>query len=366
MSATSVPKRERVVFVGLSGGVDSSVAAYLLKQQGYQVVGVFMQNWQASSQPGFCSQEADIKAASSVCACLQIPFRSVSFREAYWNRVFTHFLDEYAKGRTPNPDILCNKTIKFRAFLDYARKAGADSIATGHYARIVQSESGYSLHKAYDLNKDQSYFLHALDQAQLSQSLFPIGHLTKPKVRLIAKSQGFCNFDKKDSTGICFIGPRKFKAFLQNYLLNRPGAIETEEGACLGKHDGLMFYTIGQRTGLGIGGKKGAKSGAWYVIDKILKQRVLIVSQNRNHSKLLRTRLIGTDMHWIAKTSPNFPLRCRAKVRYRQTEADCVVYPTNPSTYTVVFDTPQWAITPGQSVVFYAGDRCLGGGCIAT
>ena len=357
---------QKRVFVGLSGGVDSSVSALLLKNQGYQVEGVFMKNWEDDGKSAFCPQDIDLKDAKAVCEKLAIPFHRVSFAQEYWETVFQYFLNEYAAGRTPNPDILCNKEIKFGAFLNYALSQGADYIATGHYAKIATQEIGekYLLKKATDLNKDQTYFLYTLQQHQLAKSLFPLAALKKPTVRKIAQENGFDNFAKKDSTGICFIGERKFSDFLGEYLLARPGNIETIDGKVIGKHRGLMFYTLGQRQGLGIGGQKALSEAAWYVIDKDIARQVLVVGQSHDHPKLLSRSLICEQLHWIAGAPPETPLNCAAKTRYRQIDAPCILQQKTETHYEVVFETAQWAITPGQSVVFYHADICLGGGVI--
>lgn len=357
------PSQTRVI-VGLSGGVDSSVSALLLKNQGYLVEGVFMQNWDENGQDHFCTADVDLKDAEAVCQILDIPFHTVSFAKEYWDRVFHYFLEEYAAGRTPNPDILCNKEIKFKAFLEYALAQGADFIATGHYSRIGIHQGEYQLLRARDLNKDQSYFLYTLQSAQLAKTLFPIGDLPKPIVRKMAADAGFKNHAKKDSTGICFIGERRFKDFLGEYLLARPGNIETLDGKVIGKHNGLMFYTLGQRQGLGIGGLKDADAAPWYVIEKDIERQVLVVGQSHDHPKLLSRSLKCQQLHWVAGHPPETPFQCSAKTRYRQTDAACVVHKINDDEYEVIFETPQWAVTPGQSVVFYDGEVCLGGGVI--
>lgn len=353
---------KRRVVVGLSGGVDSAVAAFLLKEQGFQVEGLFMKNWEEDDSDTHCPIQKDLQDAQAVCDKLQIPLQIVNFSEDYWDKVFVNFLSEYSAGRTPNPDILCNREIKFKAFLNYAIHSGADYIATGHYAKNSFNEKTYQLYKGDDPNKDQSYFLYALGQEALSKSLFPIGHLTKPEVRKIAKTQGFPNFDKKDSTGICFIGERKFKDFLNRYLPAKPGNIETPEGEILGRHDGLMFYTLGQRQGLKIGGKKDYAGTPWYVIEKDLNRNVLIVTQGENHEKLYSKTLVAENIHWI--DSNVIPFRCSAKIRYRQMDAPCQIEFKDANQCVVTFDAPQRAITPGQSVVFYQENLCLGGGII--
>lgn len=360
----TITKRSYVM-VGLSGGVDSSVAAYLLKQAGHQVIGVFMKNWQGDDTDNFCSQAQDLRDAEAICDKLKIELVSINFADQYWQRVFTHFLSEYQAGRTPNPDILCNKEIKFRAFLDYAKNHGADYIATGHYAQNPYCANRITLQKSRDLQKDQSYFLHALSETQLTESLFPVGHLEKSQVRQIAKELDFTNHDKKDSTGICFIGERKFKAFLQEYLPAKPGNIVTLDGEIIGKHDGLMYYTIGQRQGLQIGGKRNKLATPWYVADKKLSSNTLIVVQGANHPALFQSALTVHSIHWINQ-SPRLPASCYAKTRYRQTDAACQIEPVNDKTFRITFTTPQRAITPGQSIVFYQGAICLGGGIIET
>jgi len=357
-----MPKTNFVI-VGLSGGVDSAVAALLLQKQGYRVEAVFMQNWQDQGNE-YCSAKQDLADAVSIAKTLNIKLHTVSFAHEYWDRVFNYFLDEYANFRTPNPDVLCNKEIKFKAFLDYALQLGADYIATGHYARVNKSNSKYQLLKAFDQNKDQSYFLHLLNQTQLAKTLFPIGELTKPEVRALAKTNQFTNFAKKDSTGICFIGERKFKNFLQEYLLAKPGAIVSTENQVLGKHDGLMFYTIGQRQGLNIGGQKYAKEAPWYVAEKDVANNRLIVTQDKNHPALMATKLHCNKLHWIAEVEPDYTKIYTAKIRYRQSDQICQLTKLDAETFCVEFKEPQWAITPGQAVVFYDGNVCLGGGTI--
>lgn len=360
--AKKQPHSTRVI-VGMSGGVDSSVSALLLKEQGYQVEGVFMQNWQEDKNNKNCPADQDLNDAQAVCEKLSIPFHTVNFSNTYWNRVFQYFLDEYANYRTPNPDIMCNKEIKFKAFLDYALEQGVDYIATGHYVRCHHVNNHYELLKGLDNNKDQSYFLHTLNQKQLSKSLFPIGELEKSRVREIARDAGFDNFSKKDSTGICFIGERKFKSFLNEYLLAKPGNIVTDQGEVISTHDGLMFHTIGQRQGLGIGGQKDKKESPWYVAQKNIDRNELIVVQEHDHPLLLSTGLTASQVHWISNHPPHFPLKCKAKTRYRQNDQNCSVE-MQYDRLNVMFDTPQRAITPGQSVVFYHDDVCLGGAVI--
>ncbi|MCW9023289.1 MAG: tRNA 2-thiouridine(34) synthase MnmA [Gammaproteobacteria bacterium] len=360
-----IPSQEfNSIIVGISGGVDSSVAAFLLQQQGYATRGVFMKNWEGDDQDDHCAAEEDLKDAQQVCERLGIKLQGVNFSDQYWDRVFAYFLEEYKAGRTPNPDVLCNKEIKFKAFLDYALSLGAEKIATGHYARIDQIDGRYRLLRGKDTNKDQSYFLYTLGQEQLSRSLFPVGELEKSEVRRIAEEQQFVTFNKKDSTGICFIGERDFKNFLKRYLPAQPGEIVTPDGDVVGQHDGLMYYTLGQRQGLGIGGIKGFEGAVWYVADKDLDNNKLIVVTRKDHPLLYSKSLIATDMHWVSGQAPPVPCQCSAKTRYRQQDAACTIKQLENNLCEIVFDEPQWAITPGQSVVIYKGEECLGGGII--
>lgn len=354
----------RKIIVGMSGGVDSSVAALLLKQQGYDVEGLFMKNWEEDDTADYCPAKEDMLDAMAVCEKIGIKLHLCNFSREYWDRVFEHFLDEYRAGRTPNPDILCNKEIKFRAFLDYALDLGAEAIATGHYARLRRDEHGSHLLKGVDEGKDQTYFLHALNQYQLDHTLFPVGELEKTEVRRIAEENGFVTAKKKDSTGICFIGERKFSDFLQTYLPAQPGDIETPDGQVIGRHHGLMYYTIGQRQGLGIGGLKDFPEIPWFVADKDLERNVLIAVQGGDHPLLLKRRLMASQLHWISGTAPEFPHACRAKIRYRQSDQPCTITGMENGLAEVVFDDPQRAVTPGQSIVFYQGEECLGGGII--
>jgi len=354
------------IIVGMSGGVDSSVTALLLKEQGHHVEGVFMKNWEEDDTDTFCPASVDMADAQAVCDVLKIELSRVNFAAEYWEAVFSHFLAEYRAGRTPNPDILCNKEIKFKAFLAYAKQRGADYIATGHYARIQAVDQQYHLLKGLDPQKDQSYFLHALDQDQLANSLFPIGHLEKSVVRELAQKAGFKNHIKKDSTGICFIGERKFKSFLNEYLPAKPGKIQTLDGQTLGTHDGLMFYTLGQRQGLNIGGIKDTPEAPWYVADKNLAENILIVVQGHDHPALFARALIASQVHWINGIPGPFPLSLMAKTRYRQSDQACIINQIEDDRYHIAFSQPQRAVTPGQSVVFYQGEHCLGGGVIVS
>ncbi len=354
------------IIVGLSGGVDSAVAALLLQQQGFQVEGLFMKNWEEDDEAGYCAAAEDLADASAVAERLQIPLHTVNFSSEYWDRVFAYFLAEYQAGRTPNPDVLCNREIKFKAFLDHAIGLGAAGIATGHYARIERTAAGTRMLRAKDENKDQTYFLYMLGQAQLSHARFPLGGLEKPEVRRLARQAGFSNSEKKDSTGICFIGERKFRDFLSRYLPANPGPIETPEGERIGQHQGLMYYTLGQRKGLGIGGLAGAGEVPWFVVGKDLKKNVLLVAQGHDHPLLLKRALTASQLHWVAGEPPALPLRCKARIRHRQPLQHCTLERLPDDTLRVRFDQPQRAVTPGQSVVFYLDQVCLGGGIIET
>jgi len=353
------------ITVGMSGGVDSSVAALLLLEQGYAVSGLFMKNWDEDDPEFPCTAKEDANDALQVCERLGIELDGISFAAEYRERVFRYFLDEHAAGRTPNPDVLCNTEIKFKAFLEHALSQGAERIATGHYARVAYRDGAYRLLKAVDVNKDQTYFLHGLDQAQLSRALFPVGHLTKPEVRQIAERAGFANFAKKDSTGICFIGERNFRRFLTRYLGAQPGEIRTPEGEVVGAHQGLMYYTLGQRQGLGIGGRRGDSGEPWFVVDKDMQRNVLVVVQGDDDPRLFNQGLYAGALHFISAVPGRWPLRCAAKIRYRQADQPCTVRSETDGRLRVDFDTPQRAITPGQAVVFYRDDRCLGGATIA-
>lgn len=353
------PEDTRVV-VGMSGGVDSSVAALLLKEQGYDVVGVFMKNWDDTDEFGVCTATEDFNDVARVCEQIGIPYYSVNFEKEYWDKVFTYFLDEYKAGRTPNPDVMCNKEIKFKAFLEHALSLGADFLATGHYARIRYAGGEYELLRGVDQNKDQSYFLCALTQEQLAKAMFPLGGLEKTEVREIARRANLATANKKDSTGICFIGEKNFKQFLSEYLPAQPGKMMTLEGEIKGEHDGLMYYTIGQRQGLGIGGP----GEPWFVIDKDIENNILYVGQGYNHPGLYSDGLIATSVNWINGKERTEPFRCTAKFRYRQPDQGVTVYPLGDGKIKVVFDEQQRAITPGQIAVFYDGEVCLGGGTI--
>ena len=353
------------VICGMSGGVDSSVSAFILQQQGYQVEGLFMKNWEEDDDTDYCTAAADLADAQAVCDKLDIKLHKINFAAEYWDNVFEHFLSEYKAGRTPNPDILCNKEIKFKAFLEYAAEdLGANYIATGHYVRRCGADDNAQLLRGLDTNKDQSYFLYTLSTKQVGQSLFPVGDIEKPIVRAIAEDLGLVTAKKKDSTGICFIGERKFKDFLARYLPAQPGNIRTVDGDIIGRHDGLMYHTLGQRKGLGIGGVKGASEDAWYVVEKDLVNNELIVAQGHDHSALLSTGLIAQQLHWVDRQPIREPLRCTVKTRYRQTDVPCIIEPIDDESIKVIFDEPQIAVTPGQSAVFYLNEVCLGGGII--
>ena len=349
------------ITVGMSGGVDSAVAASILVEQGHDVEGLFMKNWEEDSE--YCNAEEDYKDALQVCDTLDIPLRSVNFAKEYWDRVFQHFLDEYRSGRTPNPDILCNTEIKFKEFLNFAKDLGADKIATGHYVRNKEVDGKVQLLKGLDLGKDQSYFLYGLNQEQISSTLFPIGDLKKPNVRERAEKLGFDNFDKKDSVGICFIGERDFKEFLQQYIPAQPGIMVTPKGTKVGEHDGLMYYTLGQRKGLGIGGGHSDGTGAWYVLDKDLSNNELIVGQGHDHDGLYQKCLTASEIHWTSGIAPEF-VNLNAKIRYRAKDAPCKITDLNDTEISVEFEEPPFAIAPGQSVVFYSENTCLGGAVI--
>ncbi|MBS9425993.1 tRNA 2-thiouridine(34) synthase MnmA [Photorhabdus caribbeanensis] len=356
---------QKKVIVGMSGGVDSSVSAYLLQQQGYQVAGLFMKNWEEDDDEEYCSAATDLADAQSVCNKLGIELHTVNFAAEYWDNVFEHFLSEYRAGRTPNPDILCNKEIKFKAFLEFAAEdLGADYIATGHYVRRKDINGKSQLLRGQDNNKDQSYFLYTLSHQQIAQSLFPVGELEKPEVRRIAEKIGLVTAKKKDSTGICFIGERKFRDFLGRYLPAKPGPIMSVDGETLGEHQGLMYHTLGQRKGLGIGGTKEGSEEPWYVIDKDVQNNILIVAQGHEHPRLMSTGLIAQQLHWVDRETLTEKIHCVVKTRYRQQDIPCTVTPINEDKIEVRFANPVAAVTPGQSAVFYQGEVCLGGGVI--
>lgn len=356
---------ENKVVVGLSGGVDSSVAALLLKQQFEHVEGLFMKNWVDFADESECTVEEDRKDASSVAKTVGIPFHEANFAMEYWDYVFKHFLDEYRAGRTPNPDILCNREIKFKTFLDHAIELGGEIIATGHYARVEERQGQFHLLKGKDHKKDQSYFLYTLGQEQLSRTRFPLGELPKTEVRRIAEEAGFINHDKKDSTGICFIGERHFREFLSRYIPAQPGEMRTPEGEKIGQHAGLMYYTLGQRQGLGIGGRKDSTGEPWFVAGKDMDNQILYVVQG-DHPWLWSQNLVAEDLSWVAGQPPEFPCRAAAKTRYRQPDQACTITQDENGNIHVEFDDKQRAVTPGQSVVFYMDDDCLGGGIIVS
>ena len=356
---------QKKVIVGMSGGVDSSVSAYLLQQQGYQVTGLFMKNWEEDDDTEYCSAAADLADAQAVCDKLGIELLTINFAAEYWDNVFEHFLEEYKAGRTPNPDILCNKEIKFKAFLEYAAEdLGADYIATGHYVRRRDINGTTQLLRGLDSNKDQSYFLYTLSHDQVAQSLFPVGELEKPEVRRIAEQLGLITAKKKDSTGICFIGERKFRDFLARYLPAKPGPIMTVDGQEISQHDGLMYHTLGQRKGLKIGGTREGSDEPWYVVDKDVENNILIVAQGHEHPRLMSAGLIAQQLDWVSREPLTQPMRCVVKTRYRQEDIPCTVTPLGDDKISVRFDNPVAAVTPGQSAVFYQDEVCLGGGVI--
>jgi len=354
---------ERIV-VGMSGGVDSSVAALLLKRRGFDVVGLFMKNWEEDDDDEYCSTRQDLIDCASAAEVIGIELEAVNFSAEYKERVFGAFLAEYSAGRTPNPDVLCNAEIKFKAFLDHAMSLGAKRIATGHYARVREAGGRFELLKAVDSAKDQSYFLHRLNQAQLARVVFPLGEMKKTEVRKVAREAGLHNFAKHGSTGICFIGERPFREFLNRYLPRKPGPMRTPEGRTVGEHIGLSFYTIGQRRGVGIGGLKDSAGGAWYVCGKDLEKNELIVVQGHDHPLLLSRNLRAGDLAWVSGAGPQALSSCGAKTRYRQADAACRIAALDDRACSVEFDSPQWAVTPGQSMVLYRDEVCLGGGVI--
>lgn len=364
MHASSDIRGKRVI-LGLSGGVDSAVAALLLKQQGAEVHALHMTNW--DDDDGYCTAAEDLQEARQVCESLQIPLHHVDFSREYRDKVFAHFLQEYSAGRTPNPDVLCNREIKFGVFRHYAKRLGGILLATGHYARVVHHAGQTELHKARDSNKDQSYFLHAVSADALAETLFPLGDLLKCQVRELARAHGLSNYDKKDSTGICFIGERPFREFLSTYLPANPGPIQTPEGKKIGEHHGLMYYTLGQRQGLGVGGRRDAGGEPWYVAAKNVRDNALIVVQG-NHPLLYSDALEASQASWIGAAPKAIvngeDFSCQVKIRYRQRDQSCSVVPLPDGRLSVTFDAPQRAVAPGQYAVFYAGERCLGGAVI--
>ncbi|NNN43578.1 MULTISPECIES: tRNA 2-thiouridine(34) synthase MnmA [unclassified Vibrio] len=367
MSEAHSTNSQKKVIVGMSGGVDSSVSAYLLQQQGYQVEGLFMKNWEEDDNEEYCTAAEDLADAQAVCDKLGIHLHTINFAAEYWDNVFEYFLAEYKAGRTPNPDILCNKEIKFKAFLEFADEVlDADYIAMGHYVRRTFPVTGEKpqMLRGLDSNKDQSYFLYTLSHQQVARSLFPVGELEKPEVRRIAEKQGLVTAKKKDSTGICFIGERKFTDFLSRYLPAQPGKIETPEGKVVGEHQGLMYHTLGQRKGLHIGGLKEGTEQPWYVAEKDLQRNVLIAVQGADHPLLKSRGLLASQLHWVNRQPVTDTLRCTVKTRYRQTDIACTLIPIDDNNIKVMFDEPQVAVTPGQSAVFYQGEVCLGGGII--
>ncbi|VAX76801.1 tRNA-specific 2-thiouridylase MnmA [Serratia symbiotica] len=361
-----MPKNsQKKVIVGISGGVDSSVTAYLLQQQGYQVAGLFMKNWEEDDNNKYCAAAADLADAQAVCKKLGITLHTVNFAAEYWDNVFEVFLTEYKAGRTPNPDILCNKEIKFKSFLEFAKKdLGAHFIATGHYVRRQDVGDKSRLLRGIYRNKDQSYFLYTLSYQQVAQTLFPIGAMDKSQVRSLAEQVGLGTAKKKGSTGICFIGARKFRHFLGRYLPAQPGLIVSIDGQTLGHHQGLIFHTLGQRKGLGIGGIKDSKEEPWYVVDKDVANNILVIAQGHRHPHLMSAGLIAKQLHWVDRTPRSNPFRCVVKTRYQQQDIHCLVIPLDDQCIEVRFDEPVSAVTPGQSAVLYEGEICLGGGII--
>jgi tRNA-uridine 2-sulfurtransferase len=351
---------QRTVVIGMSGGVDSSVTALLLKQQGFRVLGLFMKNWEEHDEQGICRSAMDYEDVRRVCGQIDIPYYGVNFVEEYQNQVFAQFIEDFKRGLTPNPDILCNREIKFKVFLDKAMELGADFLATGHYCQNLQNENGHCLVKGIDSQKDQTYFLYTVSRSILQKVLFPIGGLEKGEVRRIARQYGLATSEKKDSTGICFIGKRHFRTFLGQYIAAQPGNFETLQGKVVGKHQGAAFYTLGQRKGLGIGGA----GEAWFVVGKDMNRGVVFVEQGADHPALYCNALIATQLSWVAGSPPSLPFACHSKVRYRQADQPCVIQKIEENQAWVHFPRPQRAVTPGQSIVFYDGAVCLGGGVI--
>ncbi|QFQ32438.1 tRNA 2-thiouridine(34) synthase MnmA [Buchnera aphidicola (Aphis fabae)] len=358
-------KQKKKVIIAMSGGVDSSVAAWFLKKHTYLVEGLFMKNWEENDKEGYCHSEKDLSDAENVCKKLNIYLHKINFSQEYWEQVFKHFLKEHKKGNTPNPDILCNKEIKFKLFFNYAiKQLQADYIATGHYARICKKNGIHYLLKGIDCNKDQSYFLYTLKADQLEKILFPIGSFKKTQIRIIAKKIGLTVAEKKDSTGICFIGPKNINSFLSYYMTEKKGNIITTNGEIIGKHNGLFYYTLGQRKGLKIGGIQGKDDMPWYVVEKNIKTNSLIVAQGSNNLHLMSKGLIAEKIDWINNIKFKFPFFCKAKIRYRQNDLSCKIKYIDNFYIKVLFDVPVVAVTPGQSVVFYLSDICIGGGVI--
>lgn len=357
------PENPHIV-VAMSGGVDSSLCAWLLKKAGYRVTGIFMKNWNDPDTSGRCRWEEDVADVLSVCEAIDIPVNTVDLSRAYWDEVFEDFIGEYKRGRTPNPDILCNREIKFKAFLHHANALGGDLIATGHYARRETNGDLEELHKGLDPGKDQTYFMYAMGQRALTRTIFPLGGMEKSAVRQHAAAAGLSTHAKKDSTGICFIGEQRFRDFMANYLPAQAGTIRTTDGRAIGQHQGAAYYTLGQREGLGIGGVRGALEGPWFVVGKDVTANELVVAQGHDHPMLLSTQLNADSLSWIGGAPPPGPLRCTAKTRYRQADQQCTLNVLDNGSVAVAFDEPQRAVTPGQSVVFYTGSRCLGGGII--
>ncbi len=355
---------KKKVILGMSGGVDSSVCAVLLKEAGYDVIGLFMKNWDEKDEDGVCTSAQDAEDAKRVASEIGFPCYTINFEKEYWERVFSYFLSEYNKGRTPNPDVMCNQEIKFNAFLDYAMKLDADYIAMGHYARVQEKDGDYLLLRGVDINKDQSYFLSRIGQKALSKTLFPIGELNKKEVREIAEKHNLYTAKKKDSTGICFIGERDFDVFLDKYLLSEEGDIIDVDGGVIGRHTGLIHYTLGQRKGIGIGGV--GTGEPWFVAGKSLKKNQLFVAQGENHPSLLSVSLEAEDPSWISGVAPEMPLRCTAKFRYRQADIPVTVSMLDSGSIKIVYDSPVKAVTPGQAAVLYDGDICLGSAIISS